>query len=67
MQNVCWNMFVKMRRRADLIMWRPIPGETVDERTSFMGFVDMYRNLEFKICGETEDKFLMRRELKGNR
>lgn len=41
--------------------------ETVDERTFFMGFVDMYQNFGFKICGETEDKFVMRKSLKGNR
>lgn len=35
MQNVCWNMFVKMRRRADLIMWRPIPGKKLWMRERF--------------------------------
>ena len=53
----------RLLKKSYLDPWK----ENVDERTFFMGFVDMYQNFGFKICGETEDKFVMRKALKGNR
>lgn len=40
--------------------------ETTDERMFFMGFVDLYKELGFYIYAETEDKFVMRKQLKGD-
>ncbi len=37
--------------------------EALDERLFFMGFVDMYQNLGFDICGEAGNKLVMRKTL----
>lgn len=38
--------------------------DTADERMFFMGFAKMYKDLGFQIYAETEDKFIMRKQLK---
>jgi GNAT superfamily N-acetyltransferase len=37
--------------------------ESTDELKQFMGFVDMYKNMGFIIHAETEQKFVMRKQL----
>lgn len=38
--------------------------EATDERMFFMGFTDMYKALGFTVCAETDDKFVMRKQLR---
>lgn len=37
--------------------------EASDERMFFMGFAAMYKELGFEVCGETADKYIMRKRL----
>jgi GNAT superfamily N-acetyltransferase len=39
--------------------------DTADELKHFMGFVDMYKNFGFTIHGETQQKLVMRKQLKS--